>query len=91
MPITFRNYLNGDHPNIKHCDGLVLGWMVQDRASDLEYLYALDKGGQAYRCEAKLGSDDFDTRRRTWWPVNTVPNGAEYIGHYPPPRTIAKI
>ena len=90
MAITYKQYSDGKRPNLKHSDGLVLGWLVEDRVSDLEYRYALDKAGRVLRSEAKLGADDFDPRQRTWWPVSSVPPCAQFIGHYNPPRKIAK-
>lgn len=88
--ITFKQYLNGE-TSIKHSEGLVLGFMVQDFVSDREYLYALDKGGRAYRCDAKLGTDNFDTNCRTWWNINTIPDSAEFIGNYKAPKNIANV
>lgn len=89
MTITYKQYANGERPNLKHNDGLVLGWLVEDHVSDREYRYALDKSGRVVRSEAKLGATDFDTRQRTWWPVAAVPPCAEFIGHYRAPRRIA--
>lgn len=89
MAITFNQYLNGE-TQIKVSKGLVLGFRVADYVSNREYLYALDNGGQAYRCDAPLNTDNFDTHQRTWWPVQTIPNVAEFIGNYPAPKKIAK-
>jgi hypothetical protein len=87
---TFAKYLSGE-TQIKFPEGLILGWLVEDRVSNLEYRYALDKGGQAYRSQAKLGSDDFDTIRRNWYPVTTIPNSAEFIGYYKAPKRIVRV
>jgi hypothetical protein len=89
MAITFTQYLNNE-TNIKFAANCVLGFHVEDYVSDREYLYALDKGGQAYRADAPLGTHSFDNNQRTWYPVNTVPNAAKFIGNYPAPKKIAR-
>lgn len=87
--ITFKQYLNGE-TSIKFSEGLVLGFNVEDHVSKREYLYALDKGGQAYRADAPLGTDSFDNHQRTWYPVQTVPNCAKFIGNYAVPKRIVR-
>jgi hypothetical protein len=96
MTITFKQYAAGERPNLKPAADLVMGWMVRDTVSNREYLYAVLNDGTVLRCDAPLGTDDFDRRGRTWWMVDTVPPCAEWIGHYPHPhhivsRTVLKI
>lgn len=87
MSISYRSFTAG-HPSLKFSPGLILGWMTTDRA--YETRYALYSDGRVLKSEPvsmfHKDADNFAPKGRKWTAVDAVPEHAEFIGNYKPPR-----
>lgn len=91
MSVSYLQYREG-RSNIKHPMGLVLGWVVSDFAAGLETRYALFENGKTCRgMQVDIwgkNRDAFDFSGQRWLVVDSVPDHAQFIGYYQPPRAI---
>lgn len=62
-----------------------------DTAEGWEMLYAVFDDGRVYRTDKlSIYNTQFTTPARRWFRVDALPEGAEWIGHYPAPVASAK-
>lgn len=81
MSISFAQYDAGT-TQIKHHEGLVIGFMVQ--TWEHEVMYALFADGTMKRTnKIARPNDSFNRSTRKWHVVDAIPANAEFIGNYP--------
>ena len=80
MAITFKQFADGN-TEIKVVSGLVLGFMTE--TFEHEQLYAIRNDGKIFMSDIiAKPNHSFNGQNRNWTEVPSVPDHAEWIGHY---------
>lgn len=87
MTISFKEFSEGRRPTLKFSPGLVLGWTTVENASQVRY--ALFADGVVFKTDPisiySPENNSFAPKGCKWTKTESVPEHAEFIGHYHAP------